>query len=120
RGRGGGEILGSTVGGPGDPGWFTKPDGVVAGDNSVSVTTGSGDDRETSAATTTEAQAVPAALAAHLGGLGATMVADYAGYASAAGVPGNTVHPWSAAALHDYTWVSGGPPHPAGQLVLTA
>src|SRR5262249_59409196 len=36
------------------------------------------------------------------------------------GARGNTVHPWSAAALHDYTWVSGGPPHRAGQLVLTA
>ena len=113
-------ILASTIGAPSHPRWFTKPDGVVAGDNSVSVTTGSGDNRETSAVTTSEARAVPAALAARLGGLGATMVADYAGYAAAAGVPGDTMHPWSAAALHDYTWISGGPPRRAGQLVLTA
>lgn len=113
-------ILASTIGAPSHPRWFTKPDVVVAGDNSVSVTTGSGDNRETSAVTTGEARAVAAALARRLGGLGATMVADYAGYAAAAGVPGNTMHPWSAAALHDYTWVSGGPPRRAGQLVLTA
>jgi len=113
-------ILASTIGAPSHPRWFTKPDVVVAGDNSVSVTTGSGDNRETSAVTTSEARAVPAALAERLGGLGATMVADYAGYAAAAGVPGDTMHPWSAAALHDYTWLSGGPPRRAGQLVLTA
>src|SRR5215468_9909920 len=113
-------ILASTIGAPSHPRWFTKPDVVVAGDNSVSVTTGSGDNRETSAVTTGEARAVPAALAGRLAGLGATIVADYAGYATAPGVPGNTVHPWSAAALHGYAWVSGGPPHRAGQLVLTA
>jgi putative ABC transport system permease protein len=28
-----------------------------------------------------------------------------------AGVPGDTVRPWAAAALHGYTRVSGGPPH---------
>jgi len=112
--------LASTIGAPSHPRWFTKPDVVVAGDNSVSITTGSGDDRETSAVTTGEARAVPAVVASRLAGLGAVMVVDYAGYAAAAGAPGNTVHPWSAAALHDYTWVSGGPPHRAGQLVLTA
>ena len=36
-------ILASTIGAPSHPRWFTKPDVVVAGDNSVSVTTGSGD-----------------------------------------------------------------------------
>jgi putative ABC transport system permease protein len=113
-------ILASTIGAPSHPRWFTKPDVVVAGDNSVTVTVGSGEDRETSAVTTGESRAVPGALARHLAALGATTVVDYAGYAATAGVPGNTVHPWSAAALHGYTWVSGGPPHQAGQLVLTA
>src|SRR5262249_6696668 len=113
-------ILASTLGTASHPRWFTKPDVVVAGDNSVSITTGSGDDRETSAVTTGEARAVPAALVGRLARLGATIVAAYAGYATAPGVPGNTVHPWSAAALHGYAWVSGGPPHRAGQLVLTA
>ncbi len=30
------------------------------------------------------------------------------------------MHPWPAAALHDYTWVSGGPPHGTAQIVLTS
>jgi putative ABC transport system permease protein len=112
--------IASTVGAPHHPRWFTKPDVVVAGTNSVSVTTGSGDDRETSTETTDDARAVPAVLAGRLAGLGAGMVVDYAASAVATGVPGDTVHPWSAAGLHRYTWVSGGPPHAAGQLVLTA
>src|SRR5262249_56644295 len=55
--------LASTIGAPSHPRWFTKPDVVVAGDNSVSITTGSGDDRETSAVTTGEAREVPAVVA---------------------------------------------------------
>src|SRR5262249_56039618 len=86
----------------------------------VGSTSGAGGDGEACAVTTGEARAVPAALAGRLAGLGATIVADYAGHATAPGVPGNTVHPWSAAALHGYAWVSGGPPHRAGQLALTA
>jgi putative ABC transport system permease protein len=113
-------IVASTVGAPGHPRWFTKPDVVVAGANSVSITSGTGDNRETQAVTTGQARSVPAALARHLSGLGAALVVDYAGYAAADGVPGGTVHPWSAAALHDYTWVAGGPPRGAGQIVLTA
>ena len=113
-------IMASTVGAPRQPRWFTRPEVVVAGANSVSITTGSGDNQETSSQTTDEARAVPAALARRLAGLGADMVVDYAASATAAGVPGDTVHPWSAAALHSYTWVSGGPPHAAGQIVLTA
>src|SRR5215468_622412 len=112
--------IASTVGAPHHPRWFTKPDVVVAGDNSVSVTTGSGEDRETSTETTADARAVPAALARRVAGLGAGMVVDYAASAAADGVPGTTVHPWSAARLHSYTWVSGGPPRAAGQIVLTA
>ena len=112
--------IASTVGVPHHPRWFTKPDVVVAGDNSVSVTTGSGDNRETSTETTDDARAVPAALARRVAGLGAATVVDYAAPAAADGVPGNTMHPWSAAGLHSYTWVSGGPPHAAGQIVLTA
>jgi putative ABC transport system permease protein len=113
-------IMASTVGAPRHPRWFTRPDVVVAGDNSVSITTGLGDNRDTSSETTDEARAVPAALARRLAGLGAGMVVDYAASATAAGVPGDTVHPWSAAALHSYTWLSGGPPRAAGQIVLTA
>jgi len=58
--------------------------------------------------------------AARLSRLRAATVLDYARYASARGAPGDTVHPWAAASLHGYTWVSGGPPAGPGQLVLTA
>jgi putative ABC transport system permease protein len=102
------------------PRWFARAGVVVAGDDTVSVTTGSGDDRETQTATTVEGRAVPPALAARLSRLPAARVLDYAGYASARGAPGDTVHPWAAASLHHYTWVSGGPPARPGQIVLTA
>jgi putative ABC transport system permease protein len=111
--------LASTVGAPGRPRWFTKPAVVVAGTNTIGVTTGAGEDRETSMVRTGEARAVPAALARRLAGLGARTVLDYAGFASAAGAPGQTLHPWSTAALHGYIWVTGGPPR-AGQVVLSA
>jgi putative ABC transport system permease protein len=112
--------LASTVGTAHHPRWFARAGVVVAGDDTVSVTTGSRDDRETETATTVEARAVPPALAARLSRLHAARVLDYAGYASAPGAPGDTVHPWAAASLHHYTWVSGGPPARPGQIVLTA
>ena len=107
------------------PRWFTRAAVVVAGNDTVSVTTGSGDDRETETVRTPAARAVPAALAARLAalastGAGAATVTDYAGYGQAAGAPGQTIHPWAAAGLHPYRWVAGGPPDGPGQLVLTA
>lgn len=113
-------ILASTIGTHGHPRWFTRPAVVVAGADSVAITTGTGSDRQTSAVTTGQARAVPAVLARRLAHLDAAEVVDYAGYGAAAGVPGDTVHPWQAAALHGYRWVSGGPPRRAAQLVLTA
>jgi putative ABC transport system permease protein len=107
------------------PRWFTRAAVVVAGDDTVSVTTGTGDDRETGTVRTPAARAVPAALAARLASLvstgsGAAAVTDYAGYGQAAGAPGQAIHPWAAAGLHPYRWVAGGPPDGPGQLVLTA
>src|SRR5215470_600234 len=99
--------LASTAGTARHPRWFARAGVVVAGDDTVS-------------ATTVEARAVPPALAARLSRLNAATVLDYAGYASARGAPGSTVHPWAAASLHHYTWVSGGPPAGPGQIVLTA
>jgi putative ABC transport system permease protein len=112
--------LASTVGAARHPRWFTRTGVVVAGTDTVSVTSGSGDNRETQTVTTGQARAVPAVLAARLSRLHVARVLDYAGYASARGAPGDTVHPWAAAAMHDYTWVSGGPPARPGQVVLTA
>src|SRR5215470_786948 len=112
--------LASTVGAARYPRWFARPDVVVAGADTVSVTSGSGEDRETESVTTAQARAVPPALAARLSQLRAAAVLDYAGYGSARGAPGGTVHPWAAAAMHDYGWVSGGPPARPGQIVLTA
>ena len=107
------------------PHWFTRAAVVVAGDDTVSVTTGTGDDRETETVRTPAARVVPAALAARLASLvsagsGTAAVTDYAGYGQAAGAPGQAIHPWAAAGLHPYRWVAGGPPDGPGQLVLTA
>ena len=112
--------LASTTGAARHPRWFTSAGVVVAGTDTVSVTSGAGEDRETQTVTTGEARAVPAALAARLSRLDAARVLDYAGYASARGAPGDTVHPWAAAALHRYSWAAGGPPTRPGQIVLTA
>jgi putative ABC transport system permease protein len=112
--------IASTVGAPGQPRWFRNSAVVVAGTDTVSVTTGAADDRETQTITTSEARAIPHSLATRLSQLGGASVFDYAGYASALGAPGDTAHPWAAAALHDYTWISGGPPNAAGQIVLTS
>lgn len=107
------------------PRWFTRAAVVVAGDDTVSVSTGTGDNRETGTVRTPAARAVPAALAARLAtaastASGAAAVTDYAGYGQAAGAPGQAIHPWAAAGLHPYRWVAGGPPDGPGQLVLTA
>lgn len=122
-------IVSAVSGGRGQPRWFTQPTVVVAGGDTVSVTTGSGDDRETETVRTAGARAVPAELAARLAGLaatssagipGVTVVTDYAGYGQAPGAPGQAIHPWAAAGLHRYQWLTGGPPRGPGQIVLTA
>jgi putative ABC transport system permease protein len=111
----------STIGsGDGPPGWYTKPDVVVAGANEVSVVTGTGEDREVKSARTPTSRPLPAELPARLSTVDATMVVDYAGYATVDGAPGDTVHPWSAAGLHDYAWEAGGAPASATDVVLTA
>lgn len=112
--------LASTVGATGQPRWYTRPDVVVAGTNVISVARGSGDNRETQTVRPAHARAIPPVLARQLSALNAQMTVDYAASATAAGAPGGTLHPWSAAALHDYAWAAGGPPADAGQIVLTA
>jgi putative ABC transport system permease protein len=111
--------LASTAGTARHPRWFARA-GVVAYADTVSVTSGSGDDRETETATTAEHARCPPPSPRGCPRLHAAAVLDYAGYASARGAPGDTVHPGGAASLHHYTWVSGGPPAGPGQLVLTA
>jgi len=110
--------LASTVGAAGHPRWFTKPAVVVAGTDTVTATTGAGEDWEKTTVRTGEARAIPARLARRLTGFGTRTVVDYAAFASATGAPGQTLHSWSAAGLHDYSWASGGPPR-AGQIVLS-
>lgn len=113
--------LASTVGAEQRPVWFTRPDVVVAGADTVSVTTGAGADVQTETERTPQARAVPAGLVGRLSTVdAAAVVVDYAGPATAAGVPGDTAHPWSAAALHDHGWQAGGPPERDDQVVLTA
>jgi len=113
-------ILASTIGATSGPRWYARAGVVIAGMDTVSVTTGSGDSSDTNTTGTGQARAVPPGLVAPLVALAGRAVADYAGYAAAAGVPGDTLHPWAAAALHRYAWVSGGPPRSDGQVVLTA
>lgn len=112
--------LASSAGAASGPGWFTTPDVVVAGTDTVSVTSGSGGDRQTQSAGTDQTRAIPASLARRLSGLGAATVIDYAGYAYTPGAPGNAVHPWSTASLHSYRWAAGIRPATADQIVLTA
>jgi putative ABC transport system permease protein len=102
------------------PRWFTNADVVLAGTDTVTVVTGSGDDRESESETTGESAALPGDLPARLSTVDAHQIVDYASYAQASGAPGDTVHPWSAAALHDFAWQAGGQPTAAGQIVLTA
>lgn len=111
--------LAATIGAPARVTWFARASVVVAGDNTVAIP--SGEARQgPQTLRTAGARAVPPALARPLSALGARTVADYAGYAAAPGAPGRSVHPWPAAALHAYSWVSGGPPHQPGQLVVSA
>lgn len=113
--------LASTIGAAGQgPRWYVTSDVVVAGANTVSITTGSGEDRETETVRTAGSRALPADLPERLSVTDATVVVDSAGYAVAEGAPGDTVHPWSAARLHAYTWVAGGAPHGAADIVLSA
>ncbi|GAA4708594.1 FtsX-like permease family protein [Phytohabitans rumicis] len=112
--------LASTIGaGRGGPDWYVTPDVVVAGTNTVSVTTGSGEDRETESLRTTASRALPADLPDRLSTMDADVVVDYAGPATADGAPGDTVHPWSAATLHPYTWSAGGPPRAPTDIALS-
>ncbi len=108
--------LASNVGAAGHPRWFSRPEVVVAGADTVTISSGG----DQSTVRTSEGRAVPAALTARLAALDAKEVVDYAAYAAAPGAPGRTLHPWAAAGLHDFTWRSGGPPVSASQVVLTA
>ena len=65
-------------------------------------------------------QSLPADLPGRLSTVDATVVVDHAGFGSVQGAPGDTVHPWSAAGMHAYTWIAGGAPAAATDVVLTA
>ncbi|GIJ67035.1 ABC transporter permease [Virgisporangium ochraceum] len=112
--------LASTIGaGDRGPTWYVTPQVVVSGVDTVSVTTGSGEDRETESLRTDQ-RLLPADLVAKLSTVDAAVVVDHAVPAAAAGAPGDTLHPWSASTLHPFGWVAGGPPTAAGDIVLTA
>ncbi|MBL7523445.1 ABC transporter permease [Frankia sp. CNm7] len=113
-------LVSSVGGGEGRPTWYGDADVVVAGGGTVSVTTGSGDDRETASLRTAGTRGLPGGLPERLAGLDAALVVDFAAYAVSPGAPGATAHPWSAAALHPYEWVAGGPPRDPADVVLTA
>jgi putative ABC transport system permease protein len=109
--------LASTIGaGHEAPRWYVHTRTVIAGNDTVSITTGTGDDRETESETASEPQAVPAQLST----VDPSAIVDYAGYAASDAATGDEAHPWSSAALHDYAWQSGGAPRGDDQIVLTA
>lgn len=112
--------LASATGAAARPRWFTTPDVVVTGTDAVTAVSGTGDNQQTSTLSTGQVRAVPAGLARRLSHLEAAAVTDYAAYAYLPGAPGTTLHPWSAAALHDFRWAAGGPPAGPGEIVLTA
>jgi putative ABC transport system permease protein len=111
--------LASTIGRDRPVRWYTTADVVVAGANGITVHFGSGEDAETYTTSTVESRPLPADLVSRLSTVDASVVVDYAGPATAPGVPGDTAHPWSAASLHAYRWVAGRAPMNAGEVVLT-
>jgi putative ABC transport system permease protein len=82
--------LASTAGFAAPPSWFTKPDVVVSGQNSVSITSGTGKHEQTHSVRTPESRPVPADMVRPLSALGAAMVVDYAAYASVPGQAGGS------------------------------
>ena len=62
--------LASAAGGlSAQPRWFSRPDVVVAGTDTVTITSASGGDRETQTVRTGESRAVPGIVASRLAGL---------------------------------------------------
>ncbi|MEQ4300466.1 ABC transporter permease [Plantactinospora sp. B6F1] len=117
-----GLALASSVTGPDrPPRWYGNADVVVAGPKSVSVTTGTGDERYTTTTDTPYSRPVPAELADRLGGVpGVTeAVADRRVPVDLAGTAG-VARPWSAAALGGYGPLVGRPPTVDGEVVLTS
>jgi putative ABC transport system permease protein len=103
------------------PQWYRNADVVVAGSNTVSVTTGTGDEVMTSTTGTAYSTALPADLPARLAALAgvAEAVPEHQAPIEVAGDVG-IARPWSAAALGAYTGLAGGPPTADDQVVLTA
>ena len=113
-------LVGTIGAGGGPPRWYTNPDVVVAGANEATVVTGHGEDREVASVRAPTGRPLPADLPGRLSTVDATVVVDHAGFGSVQGAPGDTVHPWSAAGMHAYTWIAGGAPAAATDVVLTA
>jgi len=113
-------LVGTIGAGGGPPRWYTNPDVVVAGANEATVVTGRGEDREVASVRAPTGRPLPADLPGRLSTVDATVVVDHAGFGSVQGAPGDTVHPWSAAGMHAYTWIAGGAPAAATDVVLTA
>ncbi|MBF9128902.1 ABC transporter permease, partial [Plantactinospora sp. S1510] len=115
-----GLTLAASVGGTDRaPQWYRNADVVVAGPNTVSVTTGTGDERTTSTTRTAYSAPLPADLPARLAALAGVAEAVPAHQApiEVAGTAG-TARPWSAAALGAYAGLAGGPPTADDQVVL--
>ncbi|MET7421554.1 ABC transporter permease [Dactylosporangium sp. NPDC005555] len=118
-----GLTIASTVSDGRQPQWFTLPDVVVTGNQTVTVTVtvDEGDGvHSTSTQRTRRPQQLPEGAAGRLAALpGATVVVDRSVPADIDGAALD-VHPWSSAGLHPFTILGGEPPQTGDQVVLTA
>ncbi|MGI5146402.1 ABC transporter permease [Plantactinospora sp. CA-294935] len=101
--------------------WYRNADVVLTGPKSVSVSTGTGDERYTSTTGTAYSRPVPAELVARLGAVPgvASAVPDRQVPVDLAGTAG-IARPWSAAALGGYGPLVGRPPTVDGEVVSTS
>jgi putative ABC transport system permease protein len=117
-----GLALVSAVTGPDEPPhWYVTPDVVVAGPNKAGASAANPNGASgNSALPPGERGHIPAETVTTLATMDGIrqVVVDRAGYARLD--QATEAHPWSAAALHSYTLVAGGPPNGDDQVVLTA
>jgi putative ABC transport system permease protein len=117
-----GLALVSAVTGPDEPPhWYVTPDVVVAGPNKAGVSAANPNGASgNSALPPGERGHIPAETVTTLATMDGIrqVVVDRAGYARLD--QATEAHPWSAAILHSYTLVGGGPPTSNDQVVLTA
>jgi len=117
-----GLTLASTIAGsPRTSQWYPAADVLVAGTNTVAVTSGFGEEKVTERRVTLTSTSLPAQLPTRLAGLPgvADVVVDRRVPVDVDGTAA-TAQPWSSAGLRPYRMLAGGAPTGDDQVVLTA